>query len=59
MQVITVTQVQFNRIEAAWEICSFGNGRKATGAWARTFSDCVAEALGYTPEGDFALAVAA
>jgi hypothetical protein len=35
MQTITVTQDQFSRIEAAWEICCFGNSRKATGAWAR------------------------
>jgi hypothetical protein len=52
---ITVTQQQFDRIEAAWAICAYGNGRRTTGAWARTFRECVADVLGYEPADKFAL----
>jgi hypothetical protein len=58
METIPVTQEQFARIEAAWEICSFGNARKAVGAWAKTFHECVAEVIGREPADTFTLVVA-
>jgi hypothetical protein len=54
---IKVTQEQFDRIEAAWAICAYGNGRRATGEWARSFRDCVRDVLGYEPASIFSLIV--
>ena len=54
---ITVTALQFERIEAAWGICSYGNGRKTVGEWSKTFRECVSEVLGYEAPEQFALVV--
>jgi hypothetical protein len=56
---IAVTAHQFARIEAAWAICSFGNGRRAAGAWGRSFRECAAEVLGRELPDAFSLAIAA
>jgi hypothetical protein len=58
METIQVTQEQFQRIEAAWEICSFGSARKAVGAWSKTFRECVSEVIGREPADSFTLVLA-
>lgn len=57
VQRVTVTAKQRERIEAAWSICAYGNGRKAIEGWAKAFRDCVAEVLGYEPPAAFTLVV--
>jgi len=57
MERIQVTRQQFDRIEAAWSICSHGNGRKAVGQWSKTFRECVADVLGREPGDTFTLSV--
>jgi hypothetical protein len=59
METISVTQQQFDRIEAAWAICSHGNARKAVGGWSKTFRECVAEVIGRDPADTFTLDIAA
>lgn len=53
-----VTQAQFDRIEAAWEICSNGR-RSANGEWAKTFDECVREVVGRDVPASFTLRVSA
>lgn len=54
---VKVSQAQFDRIEAAWDICSYGNGRKAQGLWAKSFNQCVSEVLGFAAPECFKLVV--
>jgi hypothetical protein len=57
-QQIKVTQEQFDHIEAAWAICSYGNARKAVGDWSKTFRECVAEVIGHAPADEFTFDIA-
>ncbi|PEH83778.1 hypothetical protein [Burkholderia gladioli] len=54
---IDVTQEQSDRIEAAWAICAYGNGRRIAGAWAKTFRACVQQVIGREVPESFALRV--
>jgi hypothetical protein len=56
---IEVTKAQFDRIEAAWEICAYGSRRIASGKWAKTFDDCVQEVIGHAVPESFSLKVIA
>jgi hypothetical protein len=55
IEQLHVTPAQFDAIEAAWDICSFGNSRKATQEWGRAFRQCVAEVIGREPPDAFRL----
>lgn len=56
-QQIKVTPEQAERIESAWEICSYGSGRIASGRWAKTFQDCVREVIGSEVPETFSLCI--
>ncbi len=54
---IEVTQEQYDRVEALWDILTAGRNSRKVGQSA-TFRDCVARVLGFAPPDNFALVVA-
>ena len=54
VDVVHVTQYQFEQIEAAWRICS-GGTRRVTGEWVARFDRAVSEVLGFIPPPNFRL----